>query len=151
MHAAATRRLPLRCAQWRPITRHIREKSTLHTELVETDACGIPVRPTWSVDELLSSYPKPTIPPSTLKRLHELAALVPPVEGTPEHTKLTREMEGLVRLVEAVKLVDTRTGIELDESIQPNEGSQDHKDQKLFSHSSRVRRELYIVDADKVR
>lgn len=73
-------------------------------------------------------------------------------------------------MVEAVKLVDTSevgdangvgvpdgrlwaegTGIELDESIQPNEGSQDHKDQKLFSHSSRVRRELYIVDADKVR
>ncbi|OSX59286.1 hypothetical protein POSPLADRAFT_1089810, partial [Postia placenta MAD-698-R-SB12] len=119
--------------------------------LVETDACGIPVRPTWSVDELLSSYPKPTIPPSTLKRLHELAALVPPVEGTPEHTKLTREMEGLVRLVEAVKLVDTSTGIELDESPQPTEGSQDPNDQKLLSHSSRVRRGLYIVDADKVR
>lgn len=79
-------------------------------------------------------------------------------------------MEGLVRLVEAVKLVDTSevgdaddvgvpdgrlwaegTGIELDESPQPTEGSQDPNDQKLLSHSSRVRRGLYIVDADKVR
>ena len=73
---------------------------------VETDSHAIPTRPTWSVNELLSSYPKPQISPATLKHLHELSALIPPEEGTPEHAKLTAEMENLVKLVEAVKLVD---------------------------------------------
>lgn len=73
---------------------------------VETDAYGIPLKPTWSVNELLSSYPTPTITPVTLKRLHELSALIPPLEGTQEHKALKWEMEDLIKLVEAVKLVD---------------------------------------------
>ena len=81
-------------------------KPTLRTD-VETDEVGIPIRPTWSVNKLLSSYPKPTISPVTLKHLHALGALIPPEEGSPEHAKLTEEMEDLVKLVEAVKLVDT--------------------------------------------
>lgn len=73
---------------------------------VETDDCGIPLKPTWSVHDLLSSYPKPTLSSETLARLHRLSALAPPEEGTPEHAKLTRELEDLIKLVEAVKLVD---------------------------------------------
>ncbi|KIM67848.1 hypothetical protein SCLCIDRAFT_1209981 [Scleroderma citrinum Foug A] len=72
---------------------------------VETDECGIPIKPTWSVNELLSSYPTPSISSATLRRLHELSALVPPEEGTPEHETMRRELERLVKLVEAVKLV----------------------------------------------
>nr|GAT53847.1 predicted protein [Mycena chlorophos] len=74
------------------------------------DAAGIPSRPTWSVNELLASYPRPTLPPSALKRLHDLSALVPPEENSPEYIKLKTELEELIRLVEAVKLVDT-TGV----------------------------------------
>ncbi|KZS98098.1 hypothetical protein SISNIDRAFT_481960 [Sistotremastrum niveocremeum HHB9708] len=74
---------------------------------VEVDELGVPVRPTWSVNELLSSYPKPTLSDEKFKRLHELSALVPPQEGTPEHAELKSRMEELIRLVEAVKLVDT--------------------------------------------
>jgi hypothetical protein len=69
-------------------------KPTLRTD-VEPDENGIPIRPTWSVNELLSSYPKPTISPATLKHLYALGALIPPEEGSPEHTKLTEEIEDL--------------------------------------------------------
>lgn len=126
----------------------------------ETDAYGIPIRPTWSVNELLSSYPKPTLSSTTLARLHELSALIPPSEGTPEHTKLKEEMEDLVRLVEAVKLVDTT-------SVQPreqhaiteqqfNQSTPSGQDQEasgeaLLHHAARVSGSFYVVDADKRR
>ena len=74
---------------------------------VETGGHGIPIRPTWSVNELLSSYPKPTISPATLKHPHTLSALIPPEEGSPDHAKLTEEIQDLVKLVEAVKPVNT--------------------------------------------
>ncbi|KAH9999361.1 hypothetical protein BJV77DRAFT_1064268 [Russula vinacea] len=76
-------------------------------ELVETDDCAIPLKPTWSVDELLSSYPRPTISSSALRRLHVLSALIPPEEGTSAHSRLTRELEDLVKLVESVRLFNT--------------------------------------------
>ncbi|KAI1789033.1 hypothetical protein LXA43DRAFT_1096759 [Ganoderma leucocontextum] len=91
-----------------PTVLHLPRQRLLHCKstLAKVDQTGIPLRPTWSVNELLSSYPRPTISSPTLKRLHELSALIPPAEGTAEHAKLTREMEELVKLVEAVKLVD---------------------------------------------
>ncbi|KZV76649.1 hypothetical protein PENSPDRAFT_679996 [Peniophora sp. CONT] len=76
------------------------------TQLVPTDDTGIPLQPTWSIDELLASYPKPTISAETLSRLHRLSALVPPAEGTPEHARLTHDLEELVKLVEAVRLAE---------------------------------------------
>ena len=81
-------------------------KPTLRTE-VETDENAITIRPTWSVNELLSSYPRPAISPATLKHLHALSALIPLEEGFPERAKLTKEMQDLVKLVEAVRFVDT--------------------------------------------
>jgi len=76
------------------------------SEPVETDDCAIPLKPTWSVDNLLSSYPRPTISSSALHRLHVLSALTPPEEGTSAHSRLTRELEDLVKLVESVRLFD---------------------------------------------
>jgi len=73
-------------------------------------SCGIPTQPSWSVNALLSSCPTPTISAATIKHLHQLSALIPPTEGTQEHEKLTREMEELVRLVEAVKLKEIGHG-----------------------------------------
>ncbi|KAI0650156.1 hypothetical protein C8Q79DRAFT_369636 [Trametes meyenii] len=144
-----------------------RPKSTL----VDVDATGIPLKPTWSVNDLLSSYPRPTITPATLKRLHELSALIPPEEGTPEHAVLTREIEDLVKLVEAVKLVDVSSvdgggehsvpdgricaegeGIKLDSELLSNhEGPQDAYGRALLTHASRSMDGLYVVEADKPR
>ena len=140
-------------------------KPTLRTD-VETDEVGIPIRPTWSVNELLSSYPKPSISPATLKHLHALSALIPPEEGSPEHAKLTEEMEDLIKLVEAVKLVDTDspgdengvpdgriwaegTGINLDaEPIPAMENEVEGRD--LLKYAKNVSPEgLYLIDSDR--
>jgi len=135
---------------------------------VETDEDGIPVRPTWSVNELLSSYPKPTISPATLKHLHALSALIPPEEGTPEHAKLTEEMRDLVKLVEAVKLVNTDsvdnangvpdgriwaegTGVNLDaEPITVDEN--EVQGRGLLKYAKNVSPEgLYLVDSERLK
>lgn len=138
---------------------------TLHTD-VETDEYGIPVRPTWSVNELLSSYPKPTISPATLKHLHTLSALIPPEEGSPEHAELTEEMEDLVKLVEAVKSVNTDsvddgygvpdgriwaegTGIDLDAEPIPVDENE-VQGRGLLKHARNVSSEgLYLVDSER--
>jgi len=129
----------------------------------ETDSCGVPVRPTWSVNTLLSSYPTPTISPATLSRLHELSALIPPPDGTQEHTSLKLEMEGLVKMVEAVKLVDTKdvhltvTGDnpnadqQCDHRQPPKSTGQDASGQTLLNYTSRTSDRFYVVDADRQR
>jgi len=133
---------------------------------VETDEYGIPIRPTWSVNELLSSYPKPTISPATLKHLHTLSALIPPEEGSPEHAKLTDEMQDLVKLVEAVKLVNTDSvddgngipdgriwaegaGIDLDaEPVLADEN--EVQGRGLLKYAKNVTPEgLYLIDSDR--
>ena len=78
---------------------------------VETDELGLPKEPTWSVRELISSYPHVPLSGDKLRHLHKLSALEPPEEGSPEWIKLTDEMAELTRLVDAVKLIDT-TGVE---------------------------------------
>jgi Asp-tRNA(Asn)/Glu-tRNA(Gln) amidotransferase C subunit len=125
---------------------------------------GVPVHPTWSVDKLLSTYSKPVITPSTLKHLHELSALIPPDEGTEAHARLTSEMENLVKLVEAVKLVNVDTdshvipdgriwaegaGIDLSEDIV--EGVEDEiNGRELLRYAQRTSSEgLYLVDSDR--
>ena len=120
------------------------------------------------MNELLSSYPRPAITPATLKRLHELSALLPPEEGTPEHAKLTQEVEELVKLVEAVKLVDVGKvaedgvpdgriwakgeGISLTtESHEDPADSEAASGRALLAHASRTMDGLYVVEADKPR
>ena len=140
-------------------------KPTLRAN-VETDEDGIPIRPTWSVNDLLSSYPKPTISPATLKHLHTLSALIPPEEGSPEHTKLTEEMQDLVKLVEAVKFVNTEsvcdennipdgriwaegTGIDLDAEPVPVDENE-VQGRGLLKHAEKVSPEgLYLIDSDR--
>lgn len=99
----------------------------LHDVDSHVDSFGIPTSPTWSVNELLSSYPTPTLTPQTIHRLHELSALSPPPEGSPELQTLTTELTELVRLVEAVKLVEVDTLSSLGEIPDAriwNEGAQ---------------------------
>ncbi|KAH7931275.1 hypothetical protein BV22DRAFT_998751 [Leucogyrophana mollusca] len=134
---------------------------------VKTDSCGIPLEPTWSVKELLSSYPTPSISPATFRRLHELSALQPPTEGSPEYNSLKSELEELVKLVEAVKLIkieDTGDGLIPDGRIwaegtgiplthTSNEGEETCSDQgqDLLSHASRTSDGMYVVEADRSR
>ena len=130
---------------------------------IETDSCGIPLQPTWSVNELLSSYPSPTISTTTFKQLHALSALIPPEEGTLEHDELKRELEDLVKLVEAVKLVKVEevyengdgriwaegTGIPLSGSTTENAKSMEAP--SLLRHATRIHDGFYVVDADRTR
>ena len=135
---------------------------------VESDEDGIPTRPTWSVNDLLSSYPRPTISPATLKHLHALSALIPPEEGSPEHAKLTEEMQDLVKLVEAVKLVNTEsvgdengipdgriwaegTGIDLEAEPIPVDENE-VQGRGLLEYAQNVSPEgLYLIDSDRSR
>lgn len=154
--------LPTRAAR---LTSSLSHNPTLRTD-IETDEHGIPIRPTWSVNELLSSYPKPTISPATLKHLHALSALIPPEEGSPEHVKLAEEMQDLVKLVEAVKLVNTDsvdegnsvpdgriwaegTGIDLDAEPVPVDENE-VRGRGLLKYAKNVSPEgLYLIDSDR--
>ncbi|KXN87944.1 hypothetical protein AN958_07954 [Leucoagaricus sp. SymC.cos] len=130
-----------------------------YSSSAQTDEYGIPLQPSWSVTELLSSYPKPTISSQTLNRLHELAALVPPIEGIPEHTKLQEGISELVRLVEAVKLVNAhdvtisaRWGIEDADKRNVEMFPKDIPEgQTLLKHAARTQDGFYLVDADRKR
>lgn len=161
------------------LTRHrsiIRLVSSLHKQhnsLADIDSHAIPVEPVWSVKELLSSYPKPIISAKKLKQLHELSALIAPEEGSQEHAELTAEMEDLVKLVEAVRLVDTSQSTELSDEVpdgriwaedaaQPltlgtvrrrgsvEEDGEVHG-QALLKYASRTENHFYVVDADRKR
>src|SRR6266545_309969 len=81
-------------------------KSSSHPS-TPADSCGIPLVPSWSVNELLSSYPSPTLPNETIKKLYELSALIPPEQDTPRYKTVKKDLEEIIRLVEAVRLVDT--------------------------------------------
>ncbi|KAI9507715.1 hypothetical protein F5148DRAFT_980975 [Russula earlei] len=139
-------------------------------ELVKTDECAIPLKPTWSVDDLLSSFPRPTISSPALRKLHVLSALIPPEEGTPEHAKLTRELEDLVKLVESVRLskapgtsssvsvntaVDSRvwaegTGIDL-QKAPIADGDREALDRvELLSQASCTENGFYVIHSDWV-
>lgn len=156
--------------------RHGVLKARLRSSIASVDPAtvdedGIPLKPTWSVNELLSSYPKPTISPSTLKRMYELSALVPPAEGTAEHAEITRDMEGLVKLVEAVKLVrvdeehvhgdnavpDGRiwaegAGIPLEKKFGSGVAEEEEgHGRALLKHAQRTHNGLYVVDKSSRR
>lgn len=127
--------------------------SSLAQRAVETDSCGLPLRPTWSVNDLLSSYPTPSFTPHKLKHLHELSALLPPEEDTPEYGKLKAGLEELVRLVEAVKMVNTEN-VATFRSHDPGRQVAPVQDQpddgrSLLQHAARTRDGFYVVDADK--
>lgn len=135
--------------------------------LVETDDCAIPLKPVWSVDNLLSSYPRPTISSPALRRLHVLSALIPPEEGTLEHIKLTRQLEDLVKLVESVRLfkgpgassavdtaVDARiwaegTGIDLKKAPRGECDREALDPAELLSRATRTEDGLYVIHSDR--
>lgn len=130
-----------------------RAVSSLSGTKHETDSLGIPLRPTWSVNDLLSSYPTPSINHAELEQLHKLSALKMPEKDSDEYYKLKGDLEELVRLVEAVKPVDTE-GVELAEVVSadtpPEEETQEHtpRGRELLEYAHRVKEEFYVVDTD---
>ncbi|PPR03826.1 hypothetical protein CVT26_000824 [Gymnopilus dilepis] len=122
-----------------------------------TGSSGIPERPAWSVDQLLSSYPSPTLTSTTVNHLHELSALSPPQDKT-EYQALQKELEELVRLVEAVKLVDT-AGVEMygrgelaDADRQPAaQLNLDDCKQNLLRNAARTQDQVYVVHSERRR
>ncbi|KAG8763358.1 hypothetical protein FRC11_004379 [Ceratobasidium sp. 423] len=83
---------------------------------VTVDDLSVPLKATWSVGQLLSTYPAPELSDGTFTRLHRLAALDPPDSTSPDKGVLKVELQELLRLIEAVKLVNTSS---LDETKQP--------------------------------
>lgn len=132
-------------------------KTLAHKSSVdETASFEAMTTPTWSVHELLSTYPAPKLAPELLTRLHKLSALMPPSEDSDAFRTLQREMEELVRLVEAVKLVDT-SGIGSDGRIWPHgrgidlseaqiNGGEVAEEKDILKHATKTANGLYIVD-----
>jgi hypothetical protein len=83
---------------------HSSSEDAKESNQIEVDEFGIPIKPTWSVRSLLASYPSPSINDETFNKLHRLAALRAPEKDSKEREVLREEMEGLVRLVGAVRI-----------------------------------------------
>jgi len=143
---------------------HLRYTSSISTSTV--DAHCVPTQATWSVNGLLASLSQPSISPEKLERIHVLSALIPPTSETVEHQKLTEGLESLVKLVEAVKLVDAKDvegsghhvpdgrvwpddiGIDLSQGL-PCDTNVDGRE--LLKHAAWTANGLYVVEADKHR
>lgn len=137
----------------------------VHTSTATTDSLGIPLNPTWSVNELVSSYPTPTISDTTFNRLHKLSALEPPVEDEARR-HLKSSLEEVIKLVEAVRLVhipvqegivDGRVSAEgvglplHGEAAMHSKGTEGCHGTDLLRHAARTSNGMYVVDADKAR
>ncbi|SRR5260221_6475438 len=124
--------------------------------IYSTDSYGVPTKPTWSVKDLLSSYPSPRLSNKTLKKLHELSALVPLEEGTFHHDNVKHDLEEMIRLVEAVRLVDTK-GVTLegrdveDADRVYNVSTGDNDGQALLQLASQAQNGFYVADTERRR
>lgn len=85
------------------LARHIHRTNPRTPQVNEL---GVPLSPTWSVRELLDSYPPPAIDDQTFEKIHRLSALVPPAKGTAEREFLRKELQELVKMVNAVRIAD---------------------------------------------
>ncbi|KAJ1308860.1 hypothetical protein OPQ81_004548 [Rhizoctonia solani] len=82
-----------------PLCRH---KASANTSV---DELCVPLKATWSVAQLLSTYPAPELSDATFARLHRLAALDPPDSASQDKQTLKMELQELLRLVEAVNRI----------------------------------------------
>lgn len=89
-------------------------------------------------------------------RLHKMSALNAPAEDSDAFTTLKGEMEELIRLVEAVRLVDT-TGVSSDGRIWPMDRGVDLDsarankevstgEQDILRHAAKTINGYYVVD-----
>ena len=134
-----------------------------------TDELGLPLSPPWSVHALINSYKSPALSNAALTHLHDLAALIPPAEGTPRFEELKRELEDLLRLVEAVRVAPDETkslegppdgrvwpngrGIVLEDAgKQQGESSRaPPSGRELLEHAERSMDGFYLVDSTRMK
>ena len=121
----------------------------------------MPTSPSWSVRQLLQDYPAPTLSNAIFEKLHKLSGLNPPSDPT-ERESLRRQLEGLIKMVNAVriaplpdgredgKIEDARIwpedyGIDLGRTVQPP-GEEEPHGRVLLTHS-RVSNEqgMYVL------
>jgi hypothetical protein len=105
----------------------------------------------------------PTINHITLKRLHELSALVPPAETTSDYERTKKKVEHLIRLVEAVKLPKTKsedgvpdgrawdgsTGITIDGDWEGKKREEAVSGRCLLELAKNTKNGMYVVNADR--
>jgi Asp-tRNA(Asn)/Glu-tRNA(Gln) amidotransferase C subunit len=105
---------------WTMLTRRASYRSLVYLRRYSTRpiiADAIPSKPTWSVRELIDSMPEPKLEHETLQKLHDLSALHLPPRDSAEYKTLKKDMENLVRLVDAVRVADfENAGPVLDDS-----------------------------------
>ena len=132
-------------------------RQSSHSIKNQVDPCGIPVQPTWSVHQLLESYACPKLSSTTIDRLYELSALAPPNKDTLQYEKMKKDLEVMVKLVEAVKQVNTN-GVPLvgrgekedGDRIQQNSQFEENG-QTLLKYAARTENKFYAVDAERKR
>ena len=131
---------------------------SFHSIKHQVDSCGIPVQPTWSVHRLLESYACPKLSSTTIDRLYELSALAPPKKDTLQYEKMKKDLEDMVKLVEAVKQVNTNgvpltgRGEEEDgDRMQQNSLFEGEHGQTLLNYAARTENRFYAVDAERKR
>lgn len=141
-----------------PLLNVVQHWQSSHSIKHQVDSCGIPVQPTWSIHQLLESYASPKLSSTTIDRLYELSALVPPQKHTMHYEKVKKDLEDMVKLVEAVKQVNTN-GVSLagrgekedGDRMQQSPQFQGEHGQTLLKHAARTENGLYTVDAERKR
>ncbi len=125
-------------------------KSSQSKEPISVDEFGVPTSSSWSVRQLLRDYPAPTLSDTVFEKLHTLSALNAPSNPT-ERESLRRQLEGLIKMVNAVriaplpdggedgKIEDARIwpegyGIDLERTVQPPGEGEPHG-RELLMHS----------------
>jgi Asp-tRNA(Asn)/Glu-tRNA(Gln) amidotransferase C subunit len=109
------------------------------------------------VKDQLASLPLPSITSDKFIKLHHAAALKPPEEHSLEFSRLKSDLEEMVRLVEAVKLVDTsKVTIKATNEIHFDDLNSDQPLSKkleggrlLLQHANQTVDGYYIVEAKK--
>ena len=136
----------------------VKNWQSCHSIKHQVDFCGIPVQPTWSVHQLIESYASPKLSSTTIDRLYELSALAPPKKHTLQYEKMKKDLEDMVKLVEAVKKVNTN-GVHLvgrgekedGDRIQQNSRYEGEHGQTLLKYAARTKNKFYAVDAERKR
>ncbi|GJJ07677.1 hypothetical protein Clacol_001882 [Clathrus columnatus] len=160
--------------QYAPLAAVFLIVSNKNGKTFDNDELGLPKAPTWSVHELLNSYPPIELSDETLTRLHTTAALFPPEKDSSEFKELKNQMEDLIRLVEAVRVaplpftdspdvqkphLDGRIwpeerGLNLHEfnnKVEEQDNTCPPEGRKLLERASRHTNGFYLVDSSQVK
>lgn len=82
----------------------------LHPD-IEVDSVGLPVNPTSLPEHILDPPPTP-MTVEELRKLHRMAALVPPAPGSTEETELLADISKLVGLMDRVKTIELKSNFD---------------------------------------